>query len=408
MQLIRHQVQVSFIAQCVDGAKVMDFSSANMQKAQADLGLLADTRGLDKLRQMGTGDRSQKAQALYQAAQQFESLLMQYWVDGMRSTNEEINPDSPLRSKYSGFFDDMLSQQQVGAMVRGNGQGASINKGSITYLITKQFARTLGDEGKALIAELEGRPVDAKSPQESYGLNQLENAAGSRMFALSANDPRYHGVPRPSQIFNSTRKTNSVSDDSGLDPSITNLNKLYASLPSHEEMRDFSSPEDFVEKMMPFALKAVEGIGMNPLVLVAQAALETGWGKHVPTNNNYYGIKAGGSWDGPVQELASDEFENGAMVKRNSKFRAYPSVLESMKDYVSLITGNDRYQKAAKKSFDPDTYFDEIQKAGYATDPNYASKLKNISRQIAFMAYKQHKDLQKRKSTSSSQQSCEG
>lgn len=367
----------------------MDFSSANMQKAQANLGLLADTRGLDKLRQMGTGDRQQKAQALYQAAQQFESLLMQYWVDGMRSTNDEINPDSPLRSKYSGFFDDMLAQQQVGAMVKGNSPGAAINKGSITYLITKQFARTLGDEGKALIAELEGRPVDAKAPQEAYGLNNLENAAGSRMFALNANDPRFHGTPRPLQLLNAARNAKgSSTDDSGLDPSITNLNKLYASLPSHEEMKNFSSPEDFVEKMMPYALKAVEGLGMNPLVLVAQAALETGWGKHVPTNNNYYGIKAGSGWAGPTQELASDEFENGAMVKRNSKFRAYSSVLESMKDYISLITGNDRYQKAANKSFDPDTYFEEIQKAGYATDPNYAAKLKNIARQIAFMAYK--------------------
>ena len=76
------------------------------------------------------------------------------------------------------------------------------------------------------------------------------------------------------------------------------------------------------------------------------------------------------------------------MVSRNSRFRAYPSVLESMQDYVSLITGNERYSAAADKSFDPDRYFEEIQKAGYATDPHYASKLKNIARQIAFMAYK--------------------
>lgn len=357
---------------------------AGLQKAKADLGLLADTRGLDKLRSLGNGTNKQKAEALYMAAQQFESLLMQYWVDGMRSTNEEINPDSPLRSKYSGFFDDMLAQQQVGAMVQGNASGgASINKSSITYLITKQFARTLGDEGKALMAELEGRPYEPTKVTRMPGDMMPINGSDAKFYNYSEDSLRPI-VKRPSEMFAAAK------GKSAEQATVNNLNQVYASLPDQSEMRNFNSPEDFVEKMMPYAVKAVEGIGMNPLVLVAQAALETGWGKHVPSGNNYYGIKAGRSWTGMTQDLDSDEFENGAMVKRNSRFRAYPSVLESMKDYVALITGNDRYSKAAGKSFDPDKYFDEIQAAGYATDPHYSAKLKNISRQIAFMAYKQH------------------
>lgn len=361
----------------------MDASSPQLQKAQADLGLLADTRGLDKLRALGNGSNKEKAQALYMAAQQFESILMQYWVDGMRSTNEGINPDSPLRSKYSGFFDDMLAQQHVGATVNGNGATTSINKSSISYLITKQFARTLGDEGKALIAELEGRPVDSmdKSGKQVGSLVEQE-----KVFALSDKDSLEYVLKRPSHIYADARNKSSGKNEA----TVSNLSNLYASLPNPSEMRNFNSREDFVEKMMPYAVKAVEGIGMNPLVLVAQAALETGWGKYVPEGNNYYGIKAGKSWTGMTQDLDSPEFENGAMVTRHSRFRAYPSVLESMKDYVSLITGNERYSKAANKSFDPDTYFDEIQRAGYATDPQYSAKLKNISRQIAFMAYKQH------------------
>lgn len=363
----------------------MDISSPQIQKAQADLGLLADTRGLNKLRELGNGDQKQRAQALYMAAQQFESLLMQYWVDGMRSTNEELNPDSPLRSKYSGFFDDMLSQQQVGAMVKGNGVGTQhVNKNSISYLITKQFARTLGDEGKALMAELDGKPLTAEQLQnlKGIGTGEMKSLSGpdSKYYALSPNDDIVSVLKRPSQLYQSKENPEQAS--------ISHLNELYASLPDASEMRNFSSPEDFVEKMMPYAVKAVEGKGMNPLVLVAQAALETGWGRHVPSGNNYYGIKAGSSWHGPTENLDSPEFENGTMVTRNSRFRAYPSVLESMKDYVAFINGNERYAKAAKKSFDPDTYFDEIQKAGYATDPHYSAKLKNISRQIAFMAYK--------------------
>ena len=376
----------------------MDTSSPDMQKAQASLGLIADTRGLDKLRQMGHGSNKEKAQALYMAAQQFEALLMQYWVDGMRSANETLNPDSPLHSKYSGFFDDMLAQQQVGSMVQGNGTGgASINKNSITYLITKQFASSLGDEGKALLAELEGRPVQPEREPSADGMMPLHQEQG---FLPLARDPRgfmalegeapagfmrysqadqQRAIARPSTMYAKAKHNGA---------SVGALSDLYSALPDVREMRSFKSPEDFVQKMMPYARKAVEGIGMNPLVLVAQAALETGWGQHVPEGNNYYGIKAGSSWQGPTQDLDSPEFEHGAMVTRNSRFRAYPSVLESMQDYVALITGNERYAKAATKSFDPDTYFDEIQKAGYATDPHYAAKLKNITRQIAFMAYK--------------------
>lgn len=368
----------------------MDPSSASTQ-AKANLGLIADTRGLNKLRELGKGSKQEQAQALYMAAQQFESILMQYWVDGMRSTNEALSPDSPLKSKYSGFFDDMLAQQQVGAMVQGNHSGmpgvngVSINKSSITYLITKQFAGSLGDAGKELLAQLEGKSLDEPSSisgdgAESGVATASANAEqGTRFFELRANDPRVPVLQRPSQLMAQAKTQNA---------SVSGLAQLYSSLPDAQSMRSFSSPEDFVEKMMPYAVKAVEGMGMNPLVLVAQAALETGWGKHVPSGNNYYGIKAGRSWQGKVQHLDSPEFENGVMVTRNSTFRAYSSVLESMKDYVSFIQGNERYSKAADKSFDPDAYFDEIQKAGYATDPHYASKLKDIVRKIAFMAYK--------------------
>lgn len=357
----------------------MEPSSASAQ-AKTNLGLLADTRGLNKLRDLSNGTKQEQAQALYVAAQQFESLLMQYWVDGMRSTNDALNPDSPLKSKYSGFFDDMLAQQQVGAMVQGHSSGmpgengVGINKSSITYLITKQFASSLGDAGKELLAQLEGKTVE-----KPVGDMTQDPNAGPRFYELRASDPRVPVLQRPSQIM-AKSKDNSAS--------VSGLAELYSSLPDANSMRNFSSPEDFVEKMMPYAVKAVEGMGMNPLVLVAQAALETGWGKHVPSGNNYYGIKAGRSWQGEVQNLDSPEFENGVMVTRNSAFRAYSSVLESMKDYVSFIQGNERYSKAAAKSFDPDAYFEEIQKAGYATDPQYANKLKDIVRKIAFMAYK--------------------
>lgn len=116
--------------------------------------------------------------------------------------------------------------------------------------------------------------------------------------------------------------------------------------------------------------------------------MRLGWGQHVSAGNNYYGIKANSSWTGESEKLASPEFENGKFVSEVSSFRKYSDVLDSMKDYLKFIKENPRYEKAVGKSYSPDEYFEEIQRAGYATDPNYADKLKKISRKIAFMAYK--------------------
>ena len=323
-------------------------------KTSTDLGLVSDHRNLQKIRDLGLGDKKQQALALKQAAEQFQSILNQYWVDAMRQTNDAINPDSPLHSKYSGFFEDMLAQQNVATMTSKSG----MNKNSITYWVAKQFSKSLGDEGKELLKELDKLSVSTHT-SESY--------------ITGAN------------VKNTSQNFNSHVDGSG---SITSFSQIYNQMTSQSEMRNFESQEQFVEKMMPYALKAVEGMGFNPLVLVAQAALETGWGQHVSSGNNYYGIKAGGSWKGDSESLSSPEFENGKFVNEVSSFRKYSGVLDSMKDYIRFIKDNPRYQNAVNKSFSPDDYFDEIQNAGYATDPHYADKLKRISRKIAFMAYK--------------------
>lgn len=321
--------------------------------AKTDIGFAADHRSLQKLKKLGQGDKKDQALALKAAAEQFEALLNKYWLDAMKQTNETINPDSPLHSKYSSFFDDMLSSQYVGSM----NSKTSINKNSVTYLITKQFAKSLGDEGKALMAELDKMSVGQRS-SESYvkGSNvSLSNLASLKVDAKA---------------------------------SVSRLKDLYGTVKADAELKDVKNEEDFVKKMMPYALKAVEGIGFNPLVLVAQAALETGWGRHVSDNNNYFGIKANSSYKGDMTSELTSEYIDGKKVNVIDKFRKYSGVLESMKDYISFIKDNPRYKDAIDKSYSPDEYFEQIHKAGYATDPNYADKLKKISRKIAFMAYK--------------------
>ena len=142
----------------------------------------------------------------------------------------------------------------------------------------------------------------------------------------------------------------------------------------------------FVEKLMPLAKEIGAAAGLNPVAIVAQAALETGWGRHTPGGSNLFGIKAGGSWKGGSVSAMSPEERNGRTAMERSTFRAYSGIRESMQDYADLITGNSRYAKAAGAG-SVDEYFDELQKAGYATDSRYAEKLKGIVRSGAFEGY---------------------
>jgi len=121
---------------------------------------------------------------------------------------------------------------------------------------------------------------------------------------------------------------------------------------------------------------------------VAQAALETGWGKSVMRNSdgssshNLFGIKASGNWEGDSARAITSEFRDGQFVKETAAFRSYDSYQDSFHDLVSLLQNNSRYQEAVKAADKPEQFVQELQKAGYATDPNYASKISQIARQM--------------------------
>jgi flagellar protein FlgJ len=117
--------------------------------------------------------------------------------------------------------------------------------------------------------------------------------------------------------------------------------------------------------------------------LVAQAALETGWGRRLAgkggvTSNNLFGIKAGASWDGDSVNVATTEYSNGVRRSERANFRAYGSAAESFADYTRLL-GNDRYAGARGTGQDTHRFATALQRAGYATDPHYASKLTAIA-----------------------------
>ena len=146
---------------------------------------------------------------------------------------------------------------------------------------------------------------------------------------------------------------------------------------------DCSSPEAFVKSLWPHAKKVAQELGVSAKALVAQAALETGWGKRLVGGNgnvshNLFGIKAGGSWSGDKVASATHEFINGVRQSARASFRAYASPAESFADYARLLGGS-RYAQARGTGEDAHRFASALQHAGYATDPSYANKITAIA-----------------------------
>jgi len=147
---------------------------------------------------------------------------------------------------------------------------------------------------------------------------------------------------------------------------------------------------DFLAQLSLPAKLASEASGIPHHLILAQAALESGWGqRQIRTEQgtpsfNLFGIKATGDWRGKVTEITTTEFENGESKKVKARFRVYDSYLESLSDYVNLLTRNPRYTEVANAS-SAEQGAHALQKAGYATDPNYAKKLTGMIQQLRAM-----------------------
>jgi len=142
-----------------------------------------------------------------------------------------------------------------------------------------------------------------------------------------------------------------------------------------------TSQSQFVERHTAAAIRIEKESGIPASYMVGQAGHETGWGKHhikLPNGesaNNLFGIKAGSGWKGKVAEVTTTEYVNGVAEKRVAKFRAYASTDESFRDYARLITQSPRYAQVTQQTGSAQAFANSLQKAGYATDPNYAAKL---------------------------------
>lgn len=318
-----------------------------------------DFSGLNALK---TQARSDKQAALEQVAKQFESLFLSEMLKSMRKAGEVFAEGNYLNSNESEMYRDMFDSQISLSMAGGTGTG-------LAQALVRQLSRQvpgMDSEGarsashRATIADYD-RTLPAISRELPEHMNQVASLAGS--------------VP-----------------DAGSDKA-----------PSHKALggaqslpETFDSPEHFVRELMPFAKKIADESGIDPGLMIAQAALETGWGRHMITGDaqqpsfNLFGIKADSRWAGEAVTITTTEFRDGVAMKEQAAFRAYPDYEASFRDYVAFLEANPRYKDVLASAHQPDVFADKLQQAGYATDPEYGSKIRRIMNRDSLMTLSMH------------------
>lgn len=148
----------------------------------------------------------------------------------------------------------------------------------------------------------------------------------------------------------------------------------------------------FLESIAPWARQAAAQLGVAPELVQAHAALESGWGQRPlrapggASSHNLFGIKAGPRWDGATGDSTTTEYVNGAALTTRERFRAYPDAASAFQDYARVLLDNPRYRGALNTGNDAQAFAQGLARGGYATDPDYASKLARIAGKLQGMA----------------------
>lgn len=301
-----------------------------------------DLQGLNTLKRGASKD---DPEALKAVAQQFESMFISLIMKSMRDATDVLASD--LESSYqTKFYRDMSDQQMSLSMSRDGGFG----------LAEVLYEQLLND----------------KNPERP---NYLDNN-------VKPLDESIRPILNASPWSFNSQDSKSKSIAPSLDDVLPDINSKQ--LDVQDSSDPFASPTSFINHMLPIAEAAAQVLGVQPQVLVAQAALETGWGKKLIANengdvaNNFFGIKADGRWQGDTAVTTTHEYIEGNKITIKAPFRAYDSIEESFNDYAQFLATSDRYQEAIKHSEQPEKYLNELQSAGYATDPQYAEKIIRI------------------------------
>jgi flagellar protein FlgJ len=273
------------------------------------------------------------------AAQELEAQFAQMLIKSMRSAS----PGDPLMGGNN-TYRDMYDQQLSRELTKGRGLG-------LAPMIVRQLERGTAPatgSGGAL-------PLPATSMPLVLPATSLPLAPSSSGVSMPAIAP----IDAPPAM---TDASNACPPDAPL---------------------DCSSPEAFVRSIWPHAQKTAAELGVPAKALVAQAALETGWGRRLAgeqgvSSQNLFGIKAGSRWEGQRVSSSTHEYVDGVRRSESAQFRAYDSPADSFADYAKVL-GNPRYAAARGAGDDVHRFASALQQAGYATDPAYAAKIAAIA-----------------------------
>lgn len=259
------------------------------------------------------------------AAQQFESFFLQMMMRSMRQT---LGQDGPFDSQETKTFSEMFDQQIS--------QSISKNKGiGLADMLVSQIQ-----------ASMDSKPGIKLQPRP-YDLPPTTTPAATLPVATM---PVGDVPPAPAAPLNS---------------------------------------RNFINKLWPHAVNASTELGVSPHVLLAQAALETGWGKHelrgsAGNSFNLFNIKAGKNWSGATVGASITEFVNGRSVQQAASFKAYGSYEEAFADYARTLKSSPRYAQALAQGSDSEAFVRGLQSGGYATDPAYADKIMRVINSSTF------------------------
>ena len=325
----------------------------------ADAQNFLDVNGLNSIRQDAkSGDKAGKKDALEQAAKQFEAIFMQMLMKSMRKAQEVLESDSPFNSESTKFYRDMHDQQMSLELSNNGALGLS-------ELIVRQLGGDSENFTPHNILRSDGN-LDSRGSLRISEPALLSNIS-------TVNDSSAHQDP------SKDRQTNG---------------SIAAQAASMMQSPTFEQPKDFVSALTADAKRVQDKIKVPFEVVIAQAALETGWGQKIikthsgESSNNLFNIKADSRWAGEKTHKETLEFENGAMVKKREPFRVYESIGQSVDDYLNLLTKSERYQGALENSANVEQFLHNLQSAGYATDPDYAKKIIGTLRTVTSLLNK--------------------
>lgn len=302
-----------------------------------DQRLSIDVQGVDALRRTV---RTSPEEGMKQASKQFEVMFMQMVLKSMREATPSDGMFSSSQEKmYTSMLDQQLSQN-----LSGRGLG-------LAEAMFKQLSRTMAGDAAKLPAEMAaarppGMPLTPDSKTQPNAMPPLTRAPDLSFYEAATGQAALSRSALPQ-----------------------------------------AHVEQFVSRMLPAAQQASQASGVPAQLIMAQAALESGWGRREiraedgKNSYNLFGIKADKSWKGPVVETTTTEYVNGVAQKTQATFRAYGSYEESFSDYARFLTSNPRYANVLATQ-DPAEAAHGLQRAGYATDPQYGGKLVRIMKQM--------------------------